>query len=390
MASVSARNGGVKQSWSQIVCRPMPGDVARGRQQRVAGSVARPQLGPHLGPHLGPQSRGTASGTTATGTTIPRASSALSPEPDGASAKVAYQGFPGAYSEIAANQACPTHETLPCEQFEIAFESLSQWAADRAVLPVENSLGGSIHAVYDLLQRYRLHIVGETFVAVNHCLLVLPGVSKSDIKTVLSHPQALAQTQEYTRRMGVVRQEYDDTAGAAKMIAEKNLRDCAAVASRKAGELYGLDVLDEGIQDMLGNITRFVVLSREPYMIRPGSGLRNDEFKTSIMFSLKEGPGVLFRAMSVFALRDITLTKIESRPLRSTPLVSMTSMDWDEGGMDERGMATPKGSEGFNYLFYIDFVGSLGDSNCQNAIRNLEEFATMVRVLGSYPRDMEH
>ena len=295
--------------------------------------------------------------------------------------RVAYQGFPGAYSEIAANQACPTYETLPCEQFEHAFETLSQWVADRAVLPVENSLGGSIHAVYDLLQRYRLHIVGETFVAVNHCLLALPGVSKSDIMTVVSHPQALAQTQEYTRRLGVVRQEYDDTAGAAKMIAENKLTDCAAVASRKAAELYGLDILEEGIQDMTGNITRFVVLSREPCMVREATeGRDNEAYKTSIMFSLKEGPGVLFRALSVFALRDITLTKIESRPLRSTPLVSMD----DESGLGLRG------SEGFNYLFYIDFVGSLGNENCQNAIRNLEEFATMVRILGSYPRDMLH
>ncbi len=121
-----------------------------------------------------------------------------------ASRRVAFQGFPGAYSEMAANQACPTLTPLPCEQFENAFETLSQWVADRAVLPVENSLGGSIHAVYDLLHRYRLHIVGETFVPVNHCLLALPGVSKSDIKTVLSHPQALAQTQEYTRHVSWV------------------------------------------------------------------------------------------------------------------------------------------------------------------------------------------
>ena len=127
------------------------------------------------------------------------ASTRATDEGSQASGRVAYQGFPGAYSEIAANQACPALTPLPCEQFENAFETLSQWVADRAVLPVENSLGGSIHAVYDLLQRYRLHIVGETFVPVNHCLLALPGVSKSDIKTVLSHPQALAQTQEYTR-----------------------------------------------------------------------------------------------------------------------------------------------------------------------------------------------
>jgi arogenate/prephenate dehydratase len=182
--------------------------------------------------------------------------------------------------------------------------------------------------------------------------------------------------------MGVIRQEYDDTAGAAKMIAEKQLMDCAAIASRKAAELYGLEILDEGIQDMTGNITRFVVLSREPHMVREASdGPEKEAYKTSIMFSMKEGPGVLFRALSVFALRDITLTKIESRPLRSTPLVSMD---------EESAMGALRGSDGFNYLFYIDFVGSVGNENCQNALRNLEEFASMVRVLGSYPRDMLH
>ena len=288
---------------------------------------------------------------------------------------VAYQGFPGAYSEMAANQACPGFDTLPCEQFDVAFNALSQWAADRAVLPVENSLGGSIHAVCDLLQRYRLHIIGETFVAVNHCLLALPGVEMKDVKKVLSHPQALAQTEGYTRAMGVIRQEWDDTAGAAKMIAENELMDCAAIASRKAAELYGLNVLDEGIQDMKGNITRFVVLSRDPKTSLTGPP---EDFKTSILFSLKEGPGVLFKALSVFALRDISLTKIESRPLRSSPLVSA---DFDEG---------MKGSSGFNYLFYIDFIGSLHDDNCQNALRNLEEFSIFVRVLGSYPRDLDH
>lgn len=289
---------------------------------------------------------------------------------------VAYQGVPGAYSEMAANQACPDYTPLPCEQFEVAFEALSQWMADRAVLPVENSLGGSIHTVYDLLQRYKFHIVGETFVAVDHCLMALPGVEKNDLKKVMSHPQALAQTEGYTRALGVIREEVDDTAGAAKFIAENKLTGCAAIASRKAAELYGLNVLDESIQDMMGNITRFVVLSREPKVsILSGE---SSNYKTSILFSLEEGPGVLFKALSVFALRDISLTKIESRPLRSSPLVSV---DFEDG---------IKGSSGFNYLFYIDFIGSLRDENCQNALRHLEEFAIFVRVLGSYPRDLVH
>lgn len=281
---------------------------------------------------------------------------------------VAYQGVPGAYSEMAANAACPGFKTLPCEQFETAFQALTQWMADRAVLPVENSLGGSIHTVYDLLQRYRLHIVGETLVEVNHCLMALPGVEFKDIKKVMSHPQALAQTENYVRRMkGVSREAVDDTAGAARYIAENDVRDAAAVASRKAAELYGLHVLDEGIQDMKDNLTRFIVLSRDPVVVgRSG----DDVYKTSIVFSLEEGPGVLFKALSVFALRDINLSKIESRPLRSSPLVSES---------DEN-------VRGFNYLFYVDFIGSLDDEPCQNALRHLQEFAPFVRVLGSYPR----
>ena len=286
---------------------------------------------------------------------------------------VGYQGVPGAYSEAAAMKACPGLELLPCDQFEVAFQALSQYLCSRAVLPIENSLGGSIHAVYDLLLRYRLHIVGETSIAVNHCLLALPGVEKSQIKRVLSHPQALAQTDGYTRKMaGVVREAVDDTAGAAQMIAENGWRDAAAVASRRAGELYGMNILDEGIQDMTDNVTRFLVLSREPLVTTAADSA---SYKTSIVFSLKEGPGVLFKALSVFALRDINMTKIESRPKRENPLY--TSEDATNG----------EARRGFNYLFYVDFLGSLADPACQNALRHLEEIAPFLRVLGSYPRD---
>jgi arogenate/prephenate dehydratase len=299
--------------------------------------------------------------------------------------RVAYQGEPGAYSEMAANKACPEWEPLPCEQFETAFQALTQWMAERAVLPVENSLGGSIHAVYDLLLRYRLHIVGETSVAVNHCLLALPGVAKGDIRRVMSHPQALAQTDGYTRRMpGVVREAVDDTAGAAKMIAENGWRDAAAVASRRAAELYGLEVLDEGIQDARDNVTRFIVLSRDP-LVTPAGGAGAGQFKTSIVFSLKEGPGMLFKALSVFALRDVDLTKIESRPLRTAPLLLSGDGGAGAGSSDAEG----GGVRSFNYLFYIDFVGSLADPDCQNALRHLQEIAPFLRVLGSYPRDLE-
>lgn len=286
---------------------------------------------------------------------------------------VAYQGVPGAYSEAAALKACPGKELLPCDQFETAFQALSQYLAEGAVLPIENSLGGSIHTVYDLLLRYRLHIVGETTISVNHCLLAMPGVKKENIKRVLSHPQALAQTDGYTRRMhGVIREAVDDTAGAAKAIAENKWMDAAAVASRRAGELYNLEILDEGIQDMKDNVTRFLVLSREPLVTNPEDSIK---YKTSIAFSLKEGPGMLFKALSVFALREIDLTKIESRPLRDKPIVL-------SNGFAENSV------RGFNYLFYIDFLGALSDPKCQNALRHLQEIAPFLRVLGSYPRDV--
>lgn len=297
-------------------------------------------------------------------------------EPYSVLSRVAYQGVPGAYSESAALKACPSWEPLPCEQFEVAFQALSQWMAERAVLPVENSLGGSIHAVYDLLLRYRLHIVGEVSVAVNHCLMALPGTKKGDLTRVMSHPQALAQVDGYLRRMpGVVREAVDDTAGAAKSIAEEGLQNVGAVASRRAAELYGLEVLEEGIQDMKDNITRFVVLSRDPLVTTGQEGAR---FKTSIVFSLQEGPGQLFKAMSVFALRDINMTKIESRPMRANPII-----------ISEGGGGNGSGSRAFNYLFYVDFAGSLADPQSQNALRHLQEIAPFLRVLGSYPADTE-
>ena len=163
--------------------------------------------------------------------------------------RVAYQGVPGAYSEMAALKALPNGEPYPCAQFETAFQTVSQWMADRAVLPVENSLGGSIHTVYDLLLRYRLHIVGETSVAVDHCLLALPGVKIPDVKRVISHPQALAQCDGYLRQLGVVREAVDDTAGAAMAISKNGWRETAAIASNRAAELYGMDALDTSIQD---------------------------------------------------------------------------------------------------------------------------------------------
>ncbi|CAL8466593.1 g6129 [Coccomyxa elongata] len=295
--------------------------------------------------------------------------------------RVAYQGAPGAYSETAARKACPEAEPLPCEQFEVAFQALTQWLADTAVLPIENSVGGSIHTVFDLLIKYRLHIVGEVSVDVRHCLMALPGVRKGDLRRVQSHPQALSQCDAYLSAMsGVVREAVSDTAGAAQAIAQNNQRDVAAIASERAAELYGMDILDRNIQDARDNITRFIVLSRDPLIALPDDPRT---YKTSIVFSLPSsgpgevpGPGQLFKAMSVFALRDVDLTKIESRPMRRGVAAAV--------GPDL--IAASKGR--FDYLFYVDIVGGLGDQIIQNALRHLQEIAPFLRVLGCYPMDL--
>ncbi|KAF9683378.1 hypothetical protein SADUNF_Sadunf04G0007200 [Salix dunnii] len=246
-----------------------------------------------------------------------------SPPGNGAKVRVAFQGMPGAYGEAAALKAYPKCETVPCEEFEAAFKAVELWLVDKAVLPIESSVGGSIHRNYDLLLRHRLHIVGEVQMIVNHCLLGLPGVPKEELKRVLSHPQALEQCDMTLSKLGVVRVSTDDTAGAAK--------------------------------DDDDNITRFLIFAREP--IIPGT---DRPHKTSIVFTLEEGPGMLFKALAVFASRDINLTKIESRPQRKRPLRVVDDSN--------------KGSaKYFDYLFYVDFEASMAEPRAQHALALLQQ-----------------
>ncbi|XP_020230972.1 arogenate dehydratase/prephenate dehydratase 6, chloroplastic-like [Cajanus cajan] len=297
----------------------------------------------------------------------------LSPAPmHGSKLRVAYQGVPGAYSEAAAGKAYPNCEAIPCDQFEVAFSAVELWIADRAVLPVENSLGGSIHRNYDLLLRHRLHIVGEVQLPVHHCLLALPGVRKDFLTRVISHPQALAQCEHTLTKLGlnVAREAVDDTAGAAEFVAANNLRDTAAIASGRAAELYGLQVMADGIQDDPSNVTRFVMLAREPIIPRT-----DRPFKTSIVFAHDKGTSVLFKVLSAFAFRNISLTKIESRPHRNRPIRLV----------DDANVGTAKH---FEYLFYVDFEASMAEVRAQNALAEVQEFTSFLRVLGSYPMDM--
>ncbi|XP_073028163.1 arogenate dehydratase/prephenate dehydratase 1, chloroplastic-like isoform X3 [Primulina eburnea] len=303
------------------------------------------------------------------------ASKAISSSSHGSKVRVAYQGIPGAYSEAAALKAYPKCETVPCDQFEAAFTAVELWLVDKAVLPIENSVGGSIHRNYDLLLRHRLHIVGEVRLVVNHSLLGLPGVRKEELKCVLSHPQmlfqALDQCEMYLNKLGVTRVSTDDTAGAAQIIASEGFRETGAIASSRAAEIYGLNVLSERIQDHSDNITRFLILAREPTI--PGT---DRPYKTSIVFTLDEGPGVLFKALTVFALRGIDLSKIESRPQKRRPLRVVDDSN--------RGSATY-----FDYLFYIDFEASMAEPRAQYALGHLQEFARFLRVLGCYPVDID-
>ncbi|KAJ3682804.1 hypothetical protein LUZ60_013031 [Juncus effusus] len=303
----------------------------------------------------------------------PLTSTNVSNSGNGPKLRVAYQGVPGAHSEAAAAKAYPNCEAVPCQLFETAFEAAESRKVDRAVLPIENSLGGSIHRNYDLLLRHNLHIVGEVQHAVRHCLLALPGINFDDVKHVLSHPQALAQCEHTITKLlskeGLIRESVDDTAGAAQYISMNSMRDAAAIASSRAAELYGLNILAPDIQDDEDNVTRFLMLAREPIMPRT-----DKPFKTSIVFSLEEGPGVLFKALAVFAMRSINLTKIESRPSKKRPL-----------RICDDGNGVP--SKYFDYLFYVDFEASMADPNARNALNHLKEFATFLRVLGSYPID---
>jgi prephenate dehydratase len=266
---------------------------------------------------------------------------------------VAFQGEPGAYSQEAIAGYFGPVETLPCESFEAVFAAVTSRAGDAGLIPIENSLAGSIHQNYDLLLRHELWITGEYFLRVRHCLIALPGVKKSALRRVISHPQALGQCDGYLRKLkGVKAEAVYDTAGSVKMLKESGDRTCAAIASRQAAEIYELEILEEGIEDDPENYTRFLAVA-------PAPAAPAGDAKTSIVFSLQNRPGSLFKALSVFALRDIDLTKIESRPLVGKP--------WD-------------------YLFYVDFAGAVQDEVVRKALDHLGEYASMLRVLGSYPR----
>ena len=263
--------------------------------------------------------------------------------------RLAYQGEPGAYSEAAALQyGGPQAETLPCKSFDEVFDAVVKKRATHGVVPLENSIGGTIHRNYDLLLEHDLSITGEVELDVVHCLQALPGTAIGDIKVVYSHPQALAQCERYLKDLGVTVEAVYDTAGGAKLVADQKLAGAAALASRRAAEVFGLEVVQEAVQDYEYNITRFAII---------GGAAPREADKTTIVFALPSTPGALFKALSVFALRDINLTKLESRPIRGRP--------WE-------------------YLFYVEVEARRDDLACARSLTHLAEFARWTRVLGTY------
>jgi prephenate dehydratase len=266
---------------------------------------------------------------------------------------VAFQGELGAFSYQAGCRIFGLKIVPhPCFAFEDVFEAVARNRAELAVIPIENTLAGSIHQNFDLLARHSLDVIAETSLRVEHNLIVHPGVDMRGIRQIYSHPVALEQCTRLMRKLrGVEKVSFYDTAGSVKFLRDHRLRNAAAIASRDAAHIYGMKILRRGIEDDPENYTRFLALARRRKFPCGGD-------KTSIVFGLKNEAGVLFKALSVFALRNINLTKIESRPIRGKP--------WE-------------------YLFYLDLQCDIRSRECVHALRHLRELAPYLKVLGSYP-----
>lgn len=271
--------------------------------------------------------------------------------------KAGIQGELGAFSQQAARQLLGTRTTVvPYVTFESVFVALRAGKIDAAVIPIENTLAGSVHENYDHLLQFDVRIAAETNVRIVHNLIAAPGVRFRDIRKVYSHPVALNQCLKFFARYPKLeRVPFYDTAGSVKMVMETKASDAAAIASDVASSIYSAAILKRSIEDDRRNFTRFFLLYPSKKLPRPA---RAQAWKTSLVFTTRNTPGGLFRALSAFALRDLNLTKIESRPLRGKP--------WE-------------------YLFYLDLLGREDDPRVQNALRHLGEIADFLRVLGTYP-----
>src|SRR5271163_142470 len=267
--------------------------------------------------------------------------------------KIAIQGELGSFSHEAAETMLPRAKVVPCARSLEVFDRVKRGTVDGAVIPIENSLAGSVAEHFDLLLSREVYILREFRLRIVHNLIAPPGTKLGDVHRVFSHPVALDQCRDlFAKNKKFEPMPFYDTAGSVKHVVAEGLRDAAGIASRRAAEVYKGKILKSGVEDDKKNFTRFFLIKRGTPKAASGAD------KTSLAFSVKNIPGALFKALSVFALRDISLSKIESRPMRGRP--------WE-------------------YVFFVDLLRG-DDEDSRNALRHLSEVAEMVKVLGIYPR----
>lgn len=271
---------------------------------------------------------------------------------------IAFMGIEGANADLACRQACPYMHTLPCPSFEDVFDAVSEGKAALGMVPIENSQAGRVAEIHQLLPKTNLHIVGEYFQHIEHCLLAPKGATLKTIKDVYSHPQGLMQCREHIRTLKLIAHTYSNTAQAASDVAQWGDFSKAAIASPLAAELYGLSVVKEHMQDADSNMTVFVIIAREPVNPDPA---RNPQILTSLLFSVRNIPAVLYKSLGGFATNGINILKLESY--------------------------IPGGAMRDSAQFFLTCEGHPSQQSMQNALEELEFYCNTIRVLGVYPAD---
>ncbi len=269
--------------------------------------------------------------------------------------KIAFQGDIGANSDMACRDMFPDLEPLPCSTFEDAFNAVTGGEADLGMIPIENTIAGRVADIHYLLPESHLHIIGEYFMPIHFQLMALPGTRFEDIKTVHSHIHALGQCRNIVRDRGWRAMVAGDTAGAARLVADTGDKSMAALSPRLAADLYGLDILEENVEDSDTNVTRFVILSREPVAVTPNGP--DDLIVTTFVFNVRNLPAALYKAMGGFATNGVNMTKLESYQLEGKFTATQ---------------------------FYADIEGHPDDPNVARALEELHFFSTKVRILGAY------
>ena len=264
--------------------------------------------------------------------------------------RISFQGERGAYSEAASISYFEDEiETIPCSTFAEALKNTENDTSDYSILPIENSLEGSVGESNDLLLSTNLNVVGEIYHRIHHCLIGIGSVS--DIDTIYSHPQALGQCRQFIQENSLKSIPSYDTAGSVKIIKDLNKKNVACIASKNAAKIFDVPIIKKGIEDNANNYTRFLIFSKEV-------NNKTENSKTSIIFSVKHEAGALYKIINEFYLHKINLTKIESRPNKNTP--------WE-------------------YNFYVDFEGRQSDPSISDMLQELRTHSTFLKILGSYP-----